>query len=163
MAADEAADAFAVGAFDGDNLIAVGLVAPDGGPGSWRVRGMATAPHARARGTGTAVLDALLRHATEHGAHRIWCNARTPARSLYERAGLHVTSEEFEIPDIGPHYVMEMTVRDRPAAEPATPEAAPQAWSAGRPKPGLQAQPGPARPQAARGQGRPRAPAPRPG
>jgi predicted GNAT family N-acyltransferase len=26
---------------------------------------------------------------------------------LYERAGFHVTSEEFELPEIGPHLVME--------------------------------------------------------
>jgi GNAT superfamily N-acetyltransferase len=101
--------AFAVGAFDGEELIAVGFVAPDGELGAWRVRGMATAPHARGRGAGTLVLEALLRHATTRGAQRIWCNARTPARSLYERAGLSVVSEAFEIPDIGPHYVMELT------------------------------------------------------
>jgi ribosomal protein S18 acetylase RimI-like enzyme len=124
MSADEAPEAFAVGAFDGRDLISVGLVAPDGDPGSWRVRGMATAPAARRQGAGMAVLDALIRYATEQGAHRIWCNARTPARSLYERAGFRVTSEEFEVPDIGPHYVMELTTSDRPAAEPATPEAA---------------------------------------
>jgi ribosomal protein S18 acetylase RimI-like enzyme len=108
MAEDERAEAFAVGAFEGDELIAVGLLAPDGEPGSWRIRGMATSPPARGRGAGTAVLGALLQHAAEAGAHRIWCNVRTPARSLYERAGLRVVSEEFEIPHIGPHVVMEL-------------------------------------------------------
>ena len=91
-----------------EELIAVGFVAPDGEVGAWRVRGMATAPHARGRGAGTLVLEALLRHATTRGARRIWCNARTPARSLYERAGLRVVSDAFEIPDIGPHFVMEL-------------------------------------------------------
>jgi GNAT superfamily N-acetyltransferase len=124
MSADEGPESFAVGAFEGKDLISVGLVAPDGYPGSWRVRGMATAPAARGQGAGTALLEALLQHATDQGAHRIWCNARTPARSLYERAGLRVTSDEFEIPDIGPHYVMDMTVNDGGAAEPAAPEAA---------------------------------------
>jgi ribosomal protein S18 acetylase RimI-like enzyme len=108
MTAGEAVDAFAVGAFDGAELIGVGLVAPDGQPGGWRVRGMATAPHARGRGAGTAVLDELLRHATAHGAERIWCNARTLARRLYERAGLRVVSDEFDLPQIGPHVVMEL-------------------------------------------------------
>jgi GNAT superfamily N-acetyltransferase len=108
MAAHEPAAAFAVGAFDGEELIAVGFVAPDGGLGAWRVRGMATAPHARGRGAGTLVLEALLRHATTRGARRIWCNARTPARAFYERAGLRVVSEAFEIPEIGPHFVMEL-------------------------------------------------------
>lgn len=109
IAAHEPANAYAVGAFDGDELIAVGFVVPDGGPGAWRVRGMATAPQARRRGAGTAVLDALIRHARAQGARRIWCNARTPARSLYERAGMRATSDEFDLPDIGAHFVMELT------------------------------------------------------
>ena len=108
LAAGEADDAFAVGAFDADELVAVGLIAPDGEAGAWRVRGMATAPHARGRGAGTAVLAELLRHAASRRAVRVWCNARTPARRLYERAGLRVVSDEFELPEIGPHFVMEM-------------------------------------------------------
>jgi glycerate kinase len=110
MAADEQPDAFAAGIFAGSELIAVGLVAPDGEPGSWRIRGMATSPHARGGGAGTAVLEALVEHARRQDAVHVWCNARTPARSLYERAGLRVASEEFELPGIGPHFVMEMTV-----------------------------------------------------
>ena len=116
LAALEGTDAFAVGAFDGEALVAVGFVGRDGGPGDWRIRGMATAPAARGRGAGSAVLDALLRHAAAEGAQRIWCNARTPARSLYERAGLRVVSDEFELPMIGPHLVMEL--RTRPELKP---------------------------------------------
>ncbi|HEY5318461.1 MAG TPA: GNAT family N-acetyltransferase [Solirubrobacteraceae bacterium] len=112
LAAHEAPAAFAVGAFAGEELVAVGLVAPDGEPGGWRVRGMATVPHARGRGAGAAVLDALLRHALAGGAERVWCNARTGARSLYERAGFSVVSEQFELPDIGPHVVMETRTGD---------------------------------------------------
>jgi ribosomal protein S18 acetylase RimI-like enzyme len=107
LADHEPADAFAVGAFDDDELVAVGFVAPEGEPGAWRVRGMATAPEARGNGAGTAVLDALLRHAIARGATRVWCNARTPARSLYERAGFRTISEAFELPHMGPHFVME--------------------------------------------------------
>jgi ribosomal protein S18 acetylase RimI-like enzyme len=110
LAAHEPPDAFAVGVFDSGDLIAVGFVAPDGGPGSWRIRGMATTPQARGRGAGTAVLDALAAHAIAQGATRLWCNARTPARSLYERAGFRIASDEFELPDIGPHFVMERNI-----------------------------------------------------
>ncbi len=111
LAAQEPRNALAVGAFDGEQLVAVGFIAPDGVPGGWRVRGMATLPAARGRGAGAAVLDALLHHAREGGASRIWCNVRTPARTLYERAGMRVCSDEFELPDIGPHVVMETGVR----------------------------------------------------
>jgi GNAT superfamily N-acetyltransferase len=112
MASSETADTVALGAFAGDELIAVGMIAPDGEPdsepGGWRIRGMATTPPARGRGAGTAVLDALIEHARSEDARRIWCNARTPARSLYERAGMRAVSEQFELPEIGPHLVMEL-------------------------------------------------------
>jgi aryl-alcohol dehydrogenase-like predicted oxidoreductase len=109
--AHEAPGVFAIGAFEGEELLAVGLIAPDGEPGGWRVRGMATVPGARGRGTGSAVLGALVRHALASGARRIWCNARTPARSLYQRAGFGLISEEFDIPGIGPHVVMELRTK----------------------------------------------------
>ena len=99
LAAHEPADAFAVGAFDDDRLVAVGLVGPGGDPGVWRVRGI---------GAGTAVLDALLAHTRSQGATRVWCNARVRARSLYERAGFRAVSDEFELAEIGPHFVMEL-------------------------------------------------------
>jgi ribosomal protein S18 acetylase RimI-like enzyme len=72
---------------------------------------MATAPQARGKGAGAAVLDALVQHALDGGAARVWCNARTPAISLYERAGFRVVSEQFELPGIGPHFVMERRTR----------------------------------------------------
>ena len=109
LAEHEPGEAVAFGVFQGDELVAVGLVGPEGDQlGDWRIRGMATAPHARSRGAGTKVLQALVQHATAHGATRVWCNARTPARSLYERAGFEATSDEFETPRIGPHYRMEL-------------------------------------------------------
>jgi len=111
LAEHEPNNAVAFGAFQGDELVAVGLVGPEGEPGAWRVRGMATRPDARGRGAGTTVLQALVQHATDNGATRVWCNARTPARTLYERAGFTATSEEFETPRIGPHYRMELRTR----------------------------------------------------
>lgn len=117
LAAGEPPDplALAVGAFDeAGTLVAVGFVHPDPEApeqeAAWRIRGMATAPEARGRGAGTAVLRALLAHADRHGATRVWCNARTPALSLYERAGFIATSGVFDLPPMGPHVVMELTV-----------------------------------------------------
>jgi GNAT superfamily N-acetyltransferase len=100
-------DGFAAGVFSGGDLIAVGFIAPEGEPGSWRIRGMATVAEARGQGAGTAVLEALVTHARGRGGTRVWCNARTPARAFYERASFVVTSDEFEVPQIGPHFVME--------------------------------------------------------
>ncbi|MEA2266667.1 MAG: hypothetical protein QOE27_2250 [Solirubrobacteraceae bacterium] len=118
MASRESPACFAVGAFDGEELLAVGFVLPDGEPGAWRVRGMATVPAARGRGLGRAVLAELVRHASASGASRVWCNARTPARSVYARAGFRVVSDEFELPEIGPHVVMELRTPTSPPVGP---------------------------------------------
>jgi GNAT superfamily N-acetyltransferase len=108
LATHEPPGSVAFGAFDGDELVAVGLIGAEGEPGDWRVRGMATRTHARGRGAGGRILQALLQHAIAHGATRVWCNARVRALTLYERAGFVVASELFEPPDIGPHYRMEL-------------------------------------------------------
>jgi GNAT superfamily N-acetyltransferase len=115
LASHEPAGSIAFGAFDGDELVAVGIVGRDGeAPGDWRVRGMATTPRARGRGAASGVLQALVHHAGAHGATRVWCNARIRARTLYERVGFVVASEEFELADIGPHYRMELAVPASP-------------------------------------------------
>jgi GNAT superfamily N-acetyltransferase len=92
-------------------VLAVGSVMADPHPrrpreGDWRVRGMATRAALRGAGLGGMVLAALERHAREHGAKRVWCNARTGARRFYEGAGFHVEGKEFVIPGIGPHFLM---------------------------------------------------------
>ena len=122
LAARECEDAHAVGAYlDGDTLVAVGMIMLDGtdrpdedADGAWRVRGMATLPEARGRGAGSAVLAALVDHAGERGARRVWCNARTPALNLYRRAGFEIVSDEFALPEIGPHYRMELRLGPGP-------------------------------------------------
>ncbi|MCC5892982.1 GNAT family N-acetyltransferase [Exiguobacterium sp.] len=68
----------------------------------FQLRGMATAPDAAGRGIGSAFLQALN---AELGASW-WCNARAVAVRFYERNGLVVVGEPFDIPEIGTHYVM---------------------------------------------------------
>ncbi len=113
LATHEPAGAVAFGAFDGPELIAVGLVGAEGEPGDWRVRGMATLPRARGRGAGGRILQALVQHAAAQGATRVWCNARVRALTLYERAGFVVASERFESPQTGPHHRVELSLAGR--------------------------------------------------
>jgi len=92
-------------------VLAVGSVMAEPHPrdpreGDWRVRGMATAPELRGLGLGARVLQALEDAARERGARRLWCNARSGAGAFYERAGFVAEGEEFELPDIGAHFVM---------------------------------------------------------
>lgn len=108
MVESEPPCAHAVGAFEDGELVAVGLIGPDGAPGAWRVRGMATAPEARGRGAGSAVLRTLLDQAWAGGAREVWASVRVPAQTLYKRAGFHVDSDVYEVPHIGPHVVMRL-------------------------------------------------------
>lgn len=79
---------------------------PDGPPGGWRIRGMATEPDVRGAGFGTALVAACIEHAAASGGGEVWCNARMGAVAFYRRAGFDVVGDEFEIPPIGPHVVM---------------------------------------------------------
>ena len=77
---------------------------------SWRLRGMATDEAKRRQGIGAALLRAVLDYVELQGGRRLWCNARTPARSFYERAGFVSRGDEWDEPDIGPHVKMERPV-----------------------------------------------------
>lgn len=73
---------------------------------AWRLRGMATAPEHQGSGIGTQVLAACIAHIARIGGGLLWCNARTPARAFYERAGFTVHGQEWVDPVIGPHVQM---------------------------------------------------------
>jgi GNAT superfamily N-acetyltransferase len=89
--------------------------APEREP-SWRLRGMATVADRRNEGVGGAVLDAVVDHVGDAGGGLLWCNARVPARSFYERAGFTTRGESWDDPRIGPHIAMELQVESRVAA-----------------------------------------------
>jgi GNAT superfamily N-acetyltransferase len=119
-----------VGGPGGDfTVVAVGVVMPEapawdaGIDDGWRIRGMATRSDARGRGLGSRVLDLLINHVASEGGGLLWCNARTPALTLYERAGFQGRGEVFELPEIGPHLVMWRTVA--PGEDGAAPEVPP--------------------------------------
>jgi predicted GNAT family N-acyltransferase len=73
---------------------------------AWRLRGMATAPEARGTGLGGRVLEAVIEALEDRGVTKVWCNARTSVAGFYERYGFAVFGEEYEMPGIGPHYLM---------------------------------------------------------
>lgn len=113
---DVAPETFHAGAFtDAGELVGVATVAPephpsDPRPGDWRLRGMATDPAVRGQGFGAVALRCTLDHVREQGGARVWCNARAGARGFYEHEGFAVESDEFELPGIGAHYVMSISV-----------------------------------------------------
>ena len=73
---------------------------------AWRIRGMATLLEHRARGHGRRLVEAGLQRIREKNSAPVWCNARTTAAGYYKLLGFKPRGDEFEIPDIGPHFVM---------------------------------------------------------
>ena len=71
---------------------------------------MATADDRRNEGIGAAVLEAVIEHVRRSGGGLVWCNARTPALTFYERAGFTTRGEGWVDPKIGPHIAMELFV-----------------------------------------------------
>ena len=106
----------AVARNDAGDVVGIATIALDPGPPviltstdpsrHWRLRGMATSDAVRGTGVGRRVLDLAVDHARSNGAELLWCNARLPAVGFYERAGWRTVGEQFELPNIGPHYVM---------------------------------------------------------
>jgi predicted GNAT family N-acyltransferase len=67
---------------------------------------MATSDAARGSGLGRLVLEECFAVVREEGGRVLWCNARLGAVPFYQRLGLVAVGPEFDIPEIGPHYVM---------------------------------------------------------
>jgi ribosomal protein S18 acetylase RimI-like enzyme len=67
---------------------------------------MATLEEYRGQGIGSRLVEACIEHIRAQGGEWIWCNARTPAVSLYDRHGFRCVGDEFVLPGIGPHYRM---------------------------------------------------------
>jgi len=105
---DDDAMTLHAGAFDGDAMVGTATIHPEAldGEAAWRLRGMATVPEMRRKGCGAALVRACFDHARAHGGTLVWCNARTPARAFYEALGFETRGAEFELPNIGPHYLM---------------------------------------------------------
>jgi GNAT superfamily N-acetyltransferase len=101
-----------LGVFQNGQLAGVASLFDAGYPGEetsgrWlQLRGMATAPDARGSGCGRELLSACEAAAREEGVSRLWCNARRIAVGFYEKHGWEITSEEFDIPSVGPHFRM---------------------------------------------------------
>jgi ribosomal protein S18 acetylase RimI-like enzyme len=75
---------------------------------SWRLRGMAVSYNYQKNGFGTKVLKFCIENIKNLGAEILWCNARLEAIGFYKKYGFKIISDLFEIPNIGPHYIMEI-------------------------------------------------------
>jgi len=77
----------------------------EGGFG-YRIRGMAVDEPYRGYGFGRRLMEACQDLANELQTG-LWCNARNVAIASYVACGFAKVGEEFDIPNIGPHFVLE--------------------------------------------------------
>lgn len=108
---DDDVDTLHAAAFADGALVGTATVHPEAMPDgsaayAWRIRGMATVPEMRRMGCGAALVKACIDHAAARGGRVVWCNARTSASAFYAALGFVAQGDEFELPGIGPHYVM---------------------------------------------------------
>lgn len=74
----------------------------------FRLRAMATSEGMRGRGLGQVLVAAAVDRVQREGGDMLWCSARTAAVEFYRKSGFSETSEEFDVPDIGPHIRMSL-------------------------------------------------------
>ena len=73
---------------------------------AYRLRGMATHPNFRRKGFGAKLLNSAINEVKKREGDLLWCNARLIAVDFYSSLGFKITGNEFDIKDIGPHYIM---------------------------------------------------------
>ncbi|WKK67448.1 GNAT family N-acetyltransferase [Lutimonas zeaxanthinifaciens] len=72
----------------------------------YQLRGMATSEKAQGKGLGRLLMNKAEQILKKEGVDLIWCNARTSASGFYEKLGYKIVGEAFEVPQVGPHFVM---------------------------------------------------------
>ena len=101
---------FHLGYFDDDKLICAASFHPqnygDYAGVGYQLRGMATADGYRGKGVGNELVKFAKQYLRARSVDYVWCNARQVAVKFYERLGLKIVSPQFDVPGIGPHYVM---------------------------------------------------------
>ncbi len=72
-----------------------------------QLRGMAVLESYQKKGIGKELIFFIEKHALENQINLIWFNARISAVLFYEKLGYDRFGKEFDIPEIGKHFVMQ--------------------------------------------------------
>ena len=73
---------------------------------SFQLRGMAVLTSFQKQGIGEALVSEAEKFCTTQKADLIWFNARTSAVGFYKKMGYEIVGTEFEIKEVGPHFLM---------------------------------------------------------
>lgn len=76
----------------------------------FQLRGMATLQEFQGQGLSQALLETGFPMIEKNHVKVVWCNARTSAVGFYKKVGFEIISEEFNIPDVGPHFLMKKSI-----------------------------------------------------
>ena len=72
----------------------------------YQIRGMAVVEEFQKKGFGEALLKYCENEIKIAKGKLIWFNARERALGFYEKSGYEILGDPFEIPDVGPHYIL---------------------------------------------------------
>lgn len=76
----------------------------------YRLRGMATLPEYQGQGLSSALLKTAFPVIKQNQCTLLWCNAREKAMGFYKKVGFLPTGDFFNIPHIGKHILMSITI-----------------------------------------------------
>lgn len=103
-------ETFHLGVFKNKHLIAVSsymkVKKEDFKGKQYQLRGMATLEDFQGIGAGKLMVEEAIEILNAQKIDCLWCNARVVAVSFYEKNGFKTVGALFDIPHIGPHYLM---------------------------------------------------------
>lgn len=78
----------------------------------FRLRGMATYPEYQKKGYSSSLLKTGFPIIKQNLCSIVWCNARESAVGFYKKVGFKIQGKKFDIPNIGPHFLMVKNLDD---------------------------------------------------
>lgn len=72
----------------------------------YQIRGMAVLEEFQKKGFGEELLKHCENEISVAKGELIWFNARETAVGFYKKSGYEILGDQFEIPDVGPHYIL---------------------------------------------------------
>jgi GNAT superfamily N-acetyltransferase len=108
---DELETTFHFGLFMEDKLVGIISLFKNNSPlfsqeYQYQIRGMAVLEEYQKYGLGRQLVAHSEEFLKSTSTELIWFNAREIAVNFYKKSGYQVIGDAFDIPDVGPHYVM---------------------------------------------------------
>lgn len=112
---DDHPDSFHLGYLVDGELVSIASFHPQGYGSytgkAYQLRGMATRAAWQGKGLGAQLVNFAVVYMRGQKVNYVWCNAREKAANFYTNLGFEIISDEFDIPGIGPHYVMYLKIQ----------------------------------------------------